>query len=287
VSSGTTSKQIAREPDAQYVGYGGMLLEGMLAVLVILCCTAGLGMGIVVDGTTLTGLEAWNSRYGVGQSWAEFKLPQMVGAFVDGGANFLSALGIPLALATGIIAVLVACFAATTLDTATRLQRYVIQELAGTLRIPPLQDKYGATGLAVVCGLCVALMPGPSGKPGTGGLILWPLFGATNQLLAGLALMVTFFYLWRRGKQVLPVAIPMIVMLIMPAWAMLWQMFNPNSGWLQTQNYLLLGFGVVIMSMQIWMVIEGLIVWKRRGECWKKPCRLWNEISRWLGEIRH
>ncbi len=266
VSSGTTSKQIASEPDAQYVGYGGMLLEGMLAVLVILCCTAGLGMGVMVDGQMLTGLEAWNSRYGVGHSWNDFRLPQTVGAFVDGGANFLTALGIPLVLATGTIAVLVACFAATTLDTATRLQRYVIQELGGTLHIAPLKDKYVATGVAVGCGLAVAMLPGPSGKLGTGGLILWPLFGATNQLLAGLALMVTFFYLWRRGKRVAPVAIPMIIMLIIPAWAMLWQMFNPESGWLWTGQFLLFGFGALIMSMQIWMVIEGLIVWqKSRG----------------------
>ncbi|MEZ5948829.1 MAG: carbon starvation CstA 5TM domain-containing protein [Planctomycetaceae bacterium] len=107
-------------------------------------------------------------------------------------------------LATGTIAVLVACFAATTLDTATRLQRYVIQEL-GTLHMAaPLKDKYVATGVAVGCGLAVAMLPGPSGKLGTGGLILWPLFGATNQLLAGLALMVTFFYLWRRGRSAWP-----------------------------------------------------------------------------------
>ncbi|MEZ5948828.1 MAG: hypothetical protein R3C12_06345 [Planctomycetaceae bacterium] len=61
-------------------------------------------------------------------------------------------------------------------------------------------------------------------------------------------------------------AIPMIIMLIMPAWAMLWQMFNPESGWLWTGQFLLFGFGALIMSMQIWMVIEGLIVWqKSRG----------------------
>ncbi|HCS55673.1 MAG TPA: carbon starvation protein A, partial [Planctomycetaceae bacterium] len=70
-------------------------------------------------------------------------------------------------------------------------------------------------------GFTVAMLPGPSGAYGTGGLILWPLFGATNQLLAGLALMVTFFYLWRRGKKVAFVAIPMCLMLLMPAWAML------------------------------------------------------------------
>jgi len=279
VSSGTTSKQIANETDAQYVGYGGMLLEGALAVLVILCCTAGLGMGVTTaDGQQLTGLAAWNSRYNPELGWEGFSLAAKVGAFVDGGANFLTAIGLPIALGTGIVAVLVACFAATTLDTATRLQRYVIQELATSLHMKPLENKYLATALAVSLGFTVAMLPGPSGAYGTGGLILWPLFGATNQLLAGLALMVTFFYLWRRGKRVLPIAIPMILMMLMPAWAMLWQMFTTTKdvntgepvGWFWStdplQCYVLFGFGVVVMTMQVWMIIEGIIVWqKARG----------------------
>ncbi len=265
VSSGTTSKQVACETDAQYIGYGGMLLEGALAVLVILCCTAGLGMGVVSEsGEMLSGIDAWHTRYNPEAGWGAFSLPAKVGAFVDGGANFLSAIAIPLEMGTGIIAVLVACFAATTLDTATRLQRYVIQELAGTLNIKPLKNMYAATGLAVVCGFAVAMLPAAPGKPyGTGGLILWPLFGATNQLLAGLAFMVTFFYLWRRGRKVAFVAIPMTLMLILPAWAMLWNMFNPQTGWLITKNYLLLGFGIVIMVIQFWMVLEGFLIWKK------------------------
>ncbi len=265
VSSGTTSKQVACETDAQYIGYGGMLLEGALAVLVILCCTAGLGMGVIGEGgEMLTGIDAWHTRYNPEAGWGAFSLSAKVSAFVDGGANFLSALGIPLVMGTGIIAVLVACFAATTLDTATRLQRYIIQELAGTLKITPMKNMYAATALAVVCGFTVAMLPAGTGKPfGTGGLILWPLFGATNQLLAGLAFMVTFFYLWRRGKKVAFVAIPMTIMLILPAWAMLWNMFNSKTGWLTTGNYLLFGFGVVIMTIQVWMIIEGLLIWKK------------------------
>ncbi|MDP7205816.1 MAG: carbon starvation protein A, partial [Pirellulaceae bacterium] len=145
VSSGTSSKQVASETDAQYVGYGAMLLEGALAVIVILACCAGVGMGVEQDGETLTGLSAWHTKYSPDGSWGTFGLPQKVGAFVEGGANFIHALGIPSRLAVGIIAVLVASFAATTLDTATRLQRYVVQELAVTLKVKPLQGKYAAT----------------------------------------------------------------------------------------------------------------------------------------------
>ena len=287
VSSGTSSKQIASESDAQYVGYGAMLLEGALAVIVILACCAGVGMGVTDEstGTFLTGQEAWRSKYQahIAQKldadgspmlkngkphmvggWGNHGLEQKVQAFIEGGANFLNALKIPLDLGIGIIAVLVASFAATTLDTATRLQRYVLQELGGTLHIKPLTNKFVATGFAVVVAGAVALLAGS--KPGAGGMMLWPLFGATNQLLAGLALMVTVFYLWRRNKPVWFALLPMLLMVAMPAWALSWQLFNTKTGWWYADNTLLICFGLGTLGLQAWMVVEALIAWpKARG----------------------
>lgn len=296
VSSGTSSKQLENETDAQAIGYGSMLLEGALAVVVILACCAGAGMGKVVEAPTsqtgavevaaaptiLTGRAAWRETYklvpkadGTARNWGDFGLPSKIAAFVDGGANFLTAIGIPFKLGIGIIAVLVACFAATTLDSATRLQRYVIQELATTLRIKPLTNMYAATGLAVVLGGAIATVPAKvGGAAGTGGLLLWPLFGATNQLLAGLALMVTTFYLWRRGKPVWFVAIPMAIMVVMPAWALLWQLFNSQSGWVGRMtdagwtwtlaDHKLLGaIGLITFALQIWMVTEAFLTWPK------------------------
>ena len=200
-------------------------------------------------------------------------MPQTVGAFVEGGANFLLSIGLPLKLGISIIAVLVACFAATTLDSATRLQRYVIQELAASVRFKPLANSYAATGLAVALAAWVALLPSTNlpeasetaRSGGTGGLILWPLFGATNQLLAGLAFLVTTFYLWRRNKPVWFAAIPMVIMLIMPAWAMLWQMFNADSGWANPAHGKthLFYVGIGILALQAWMVIESLLILPR------------------------
>ncbi|QDU86726.1 Carbon starvation protein A [Pirellulimonas nuda] len=282
VSSGTTSKQVANETDAQSIAYGGMLLEGALAVLVILACCAGVGMGRFdrqadgsylartdASGAALAGQAAWETRYNPQATWGSFGLGDTVGAFVDGGANFLGALGIPMRYAIGVIAVLVACFAATTLDTATRLQRYVIQEMAGELRISPLTNKYVATGLAVGLALALATMRGPApagggqADYGTGGLLLWPLFGATNQLLAGMALLVTAFYLWRRGRPVWFLAIPVLLMIVTPAWALAYQMFNSDTGWVSGEkpNLLLAGIGGVTMLLQVWMVIEAIIAW--------------------------
>lgn len=264
VSSGTTSKQVDKETDAQYVAYGSMLLEGGLAVMVILACTAGIGMGAFDgEGNQLVGRAAWEAQYDIGKSWSAFSLGNKVGAFVNGGGNFLGSIGIPLVLGVNMIAVLVACFAATTLDSATRLQRYVIQELAATLHVKPLTNKFIATGFAVVLAGIVAMIPAEGKGPGTGGLILWPLFGATNQLLAGLAFMVLVFYLWRRGKPVWFAAIPMVAMLIMPAWAMLWNMFRPETGWLAKGNMLLFWNGVAIMAIQAWMIVEAVLLMPR------------------------
>ena len=256
VASGTSSKQIKNETDAQYVGYGAMLLEGALAVLVILACCAGLGMGVEREGTTYTGLAAWSQYYG--GNWAEMGLPKKVGAFVEGGGNMIAALGIPLELGIGIIAVMVACFAATTLDTATRLQRYVLQELGGALNLTPLTNKYTATAVAVVSAGAMALISGPLG-PGSGGLILWPLFGAINQLLAGLAFLVVAFYLIRHNRPVYFLIVPLCLMVILPAWAMTYQII----GFYSDGNWLLVALGTLVEILQVWMLVEAILMWKR------------------------
>ena len=268
VSSGTSSKQLASEQDAQYVGYGAMLLEGGLAVVVIIACCAGVGMGRIqkdqltgqYQKTEVTGVAAWKQYYPYERTiqkeggqvtldgWSSHKLGDKLRAFIEGGANFLTAVGIPLRLGIVMIAVLVASFAATTLDTTTRLQRYVVQSLAASAQIKPLQGKYAATGFALLLGFVLAMIPNAKGVYGTGGMLLWPLFGAINQLLAGLAFMVIVFYLWRRSKPILFALIPMMVMLLMPAWALIWQLFHPEAGWIAQGNYLLMTIGIATMG---------------------------------------
>ncbi len=276
VSSGTSSKQLKREPDARFVGYGGMLAEGFLASLVILACGAGLGMGLVMEGGVLTGEEAWQNRYG---SWgAAGSLEAKVSAFVIGAANFLQALGLSREAAIALMGVLVASFAGTTLDTACRLQRYVVQELAtagrprvsgggrGGRLLAWLRNKHGAAIIAVAAAVGIACLP-PSdaewslANAGKGGLILWPLFGATNQLLAGAAFLVIAFYLWRRGRPVWFITLPTVFMLVMPLWAMVWKLFIGSSdhpSWVGEGKVLLSAIGLATIFLELWMVVEAV-----------------------------
>ncbi|WP_193210980.1 carbon starvation CstA family protein [Luteolibacter marinus] len=273
VSSGTSSKQLKCESEAQFVGYGSMLTEGFLAVLVILACGAGLGLGIpeMVDGKAtgqmLTGHAAYEARYATWQ--ASGGLGATVGAFVDGSANFLKALGISPGFAVALMGVFVASFAATTLDSACRLQRYVTQELAAQLKIKPLQNPHGATSFAVLIAGFIAAMPAPGAtwelaNLGKGGLILWPLFGATNQLLGGLAFLVILFWMWRRSLPLWFIAIPAVFMLALPATAMVLQLFAGDGAWLtgKSPNYLLGFFGVVTLSIEAWIVVEAAAAWR-------------------------
>lgn len=270
VSSGTSSKQIERETDAQFVGYGSMLTEGFLATLVILACVAGIGLGVAGDNGVLTGKEAYMGRYG---SWDAAKgLSAKVGAFVEGSANFLKAMGISPSFAVALMGVFVASFAATTLDTACRLQRYVTQELAATVGIKPLTNKHAATIFAVLLAGFIASMPVGAwsewswGSAGKGGLLLWPLFGATNQLLGGLAFMVITFWMWRRNLPVWYVVIPMIFMLILPGLAMVMNTFVGENSYLAQEKWVLLFFALATMALEVWMIFEAVTAWpKVRG----------------------
>jgi carbon starvation protein len=249
VSSGTTSKQIAHESDAQVIGYGSMLMEGMLSVFVLVAVAGGLGL--LADKGGHVGAERWAHHY---ESWGAAQgLGAKVGAFVDGSANMLYFIGVPVALGATIMGVFVACFAGTTLDTATRLQRYVISELGGGIGVKPLRNKYIATTVAVVSAGVLALYDGQ----GKGGLLLWPLFGATNQLLAALAFLVITVYLARKGKPILFTLIPFFIMLTMTAWAITYKLTDFYRDYTTNgKNLHLLIITGVIVVLEIWMIIE-------------------------------
>jgi carbon starvation protein len=252
VSSGTSAKQVRTETDSLFVGYGSMLMEGALATLVIIACAAGIGIAYTTKaGETLTGVAAWTTHY---TSWASAAgLGDAVSAVVNGSANLIAALGIPKSFAIVIMGVFVASFAGTTLDTATRIQRYVLAELFGGIKLTALTGKYVATGIAVVSAGILAFVTGASGA---GALKLWPLFGATNQTLAALALIIVALYLHAKGGAKWMIAgLPAIFMAVMTIWAVVYNQVN----YLSAHNMLLTVINICILIVAVWIVVEGVV----------------------------
>jgi len=252
VSSGTSAKQVRSEDDSLFVGYGSMLMEGVLATIVIIAVAAGIGMGYTPKGgETLIGVAAWTTHY---SSWAAAAgLGSKISAFVVGAANMIGSLGIPKGVCLVIMGVFVASFAATTLDTATRIQRYVVAELFGGLKLNFLTGRYIATFIAVGSALVLAFVTGAGGK---GALKLWPLFGAVNQTLAALVLIIITLYLQTRGGLKWVVAgLPAVFMSVMTIWAVIMN----QSKFLGAHNMLLTVINICILVVAVWIAIEGLI----------------------------
>jgi carbon starvation protein len=251
VSSGTTSKQLDKETDARPVGYIGSLGEGSLALGSIIAVTAGLAAtqsewlgNIYTDWAAASGGAAAN--------------------FVNGIAHLIAPLGISPELGQVFAAVVVVSFAATTMDTGVRLQRYIVAEIGDTYGIKALRNPTLATSVAV--GACLLLAFGahaPGGGVGTGGLVIWPLFGTTNQLLAALSLVVIAVYLRKLGRKTWPVLVPMVFLTFMTVWAML-----ANLGrWLlgEQPNYLLGTLGLVVLGAAAWMILEAMRAFGKGG----------------------
>ena len=252
VASGTSPKQVSKEPDCQFVGYGSMLLEGALAVLVIICVAAGVGMALKLnDGTVLSGTAAWEHYY---SSWIGAKgLADKIAPVVKGAANMMGALGLPETVGITLMGVFIASFAGTTLDTSVRIQRYVISELASDLRITALANRWAATSFAVLTAAALAFA---TGADGTGAMILWPLFGASNQLLAALALLVVTLYLKRKGGlKLLVTAVPCVIMLVITTFSMV----KNEMIFLEQGNWPLVIIGAGLFLLALWMTVEAVI----------------------------
>jgi carbon starvation protein len=262
VASGTSSKQVAKETDCQFVGYGSMLLESFLAVLVLVCVAAGIGMALKLDdGTILTGQAAWQHQYG---SWlGEKGLTDKIAPVVIGAANMMAKLGLPETVGITLMGVFIASFAGTTLDTSTRIQRYVVSELANDLRIPLFANRWIATTFVVLTAAGLAFA---TGADGTGAMKLWPLFGTANQLLAALALLVVTLYLKSKGgMKYIVVGLPCLIMLVITNWAMVRnEIIFLTSEKYAGEKWLLSTIGAGIFVLALWMTIEALIAFRLR-----------------------
>ncbi len=226
-----------------------MIMEGFLATLVIIAIAAGIGLGYQQDGQMLSGTAAWTNHYA---SWTAAEgLNDKVGSFVIGAANMIESIGIPFSFAIAVMGVFVTSFAATTMDSATRVQRYVVTELFDFLGVKPFKNMYFTTFVVVATAALLAFVTGADGK---GALTLWPIFGAINQTLAALALIVVTMYLKRRSVyKWLVSGIPAVFMIIMTLWASVLNEIN----FINDQNWLLVFVNGLIIVLVILVVIEG------------------------------
>jgi carbon starvation protein len=224
VSSGTTSKQIQTERDVKKVSYGAMLVEGLLAVFALAC--VGVSGGIDEGGP--------------------------VQAFARGSALFFNTIGVPQELGMTFATLAVSTFLLTTLDTCTRLTRFLLEELfdwrgAGSRYLGSLFVLL----LPALAGFATFTAPDGSVLPAWKGV--WPLFGATNQLLAALALITFVVFLKHRRIAFGFALIPAAVMVVMPVLALVMMViqYGPFSmlGGIAL-GMVVLGIYVTFMSVQ-------------------------------------
>ncbi|MFD2682154.1 carbon starvation CstA family protein [Bacillus seohaeanensis] len=244
VSSGTSSKQLNKETDARFVGYLGAVGEGALALVAIIAVI-----------TFFPNVEEFKATY----SGFTAASGAGLGVFIEGAGQLATGLGIPADIAATIVSVIIVSFAATTLDSSVRLMRYIIAELGSEYNVKPLTKTHVATTVAVVSSAALTLLPeGPKGF-GSGGYLLWPLFGTSNQLLAGISLLLISIWLKRQGRNYMATLIPMVFLMFMTLWAMIDQVIFEWSGYGEAEgNMLLFIFGSIILVFTLWILITAI-----------------------------
>ena len=225
VGSGTSSKQLNNEKDVRIIGYGAMLIEGVLAV-VALITAAYLSKGEFLDKLSTIG-------------------PTNV--FAEGVGTFMAKFGIPFEAGKTFIALSVSAFALTSLDTATRLARFIFQEYfedPTKEKQSPLTNMYVSTTITVILGAILAV---------GGYSVIWPIFGSANQLLSALALMAVALWLKKQKRTYSMLTIPMIFMLIVTLCALV--LLAKNN--IASGNYILVGFSVALFILAIVLAVHG------------------------------
>lgn len=259
IASGTTSKQISNIKHTKIIGYGSMLGEATLALASIIAAVAGISLVGKCNLPSIGYVEnlSWNIYY---DTWAHTATNKAT-AFVLGGGALIESLGFSSELAKTITAVLVISFAATTLDTATRVQRFILTEVGISINNKVLKNRYFATLVAILPALFLTLwnVTDPiTGLKIKAGWALWPLFGASNQMLAALILLMMSIYFWKKKKQIVPLIIPFVFITITTFISLV---INANT--FINNNLLLFAIEIIFIILIIWMIYEGFKVYRK------------------------
>lgn len=243
VASGTTSKQITTEKHILPVGYGSMLVEGLLAIMA------------VISVAYLAG----------GDMEETIRMKKPVVAFAVGLAHFSARLGIPQDAGEGLFMLAISAFLLTTLDTATRLGRFAWQELflprhGDDKEVAGLHgavsNRFVATLLVLVGAGFLVMMKStaPDGTPIPGWKTIWPVFGASNQLLAALTLLVVTVILQKKKKNFLVTLVPMIFMMVVCLWALCGLFMNNARG--VKVNWALMVATIFLVVMAVVLIVQ-------------------------------
>jgi carbon starvation protein len=235
VSSGTTSKQLYKESDARVVGYGAMLLEGLVAVLALAT------LMMIPKGEAILSTD-----------------PNLI--YANGLAKYLGLIGINFNVAFAFALLAFSTFVYDTLDVCTRLARYILQELLGW---KTRKGAFIATLITLSLPLEILLLTKTKGY-----LVAWPIFGTSNQLLASLILLAISVWLIRSGKNAIYSIIPMLFMMVVTMWSLVLQFLPflkslPDlfAGAAVKPDTLISGiFGIILFILSIWLIFEAINV---------------------------
>ncbi|CEN22673.1 MAG: carbon starvation protein A [Paeniclostridium sp.] len=233
VGSGTSSKQLYKESDSKKIGYGAMLIEGLLAIVALIT-------------VAYISNKQFGSLLGNGGP---------VNVFSEGIANFMMSFGIPFSVGKTFTSLAISAFALTSLDTATRLGRFIFQEFFDTTNPDekeskkstnknPLTNMYISTIITVVCSGLLAVM---------GYEKIWPIFGSANQLLAAIALMAIAIWLANSKKSFKEFIIPIIFMFIVTIVSLCLNI-KANIG----VNYALVIIAVLLLILALILIKEAI-----------------------------
>jgi carbon starvation protein len=234
VGSGTTSKQLSSEKHGRFIGYGGMIAEALLALLVII----------------FVGSLSWNSG---SLNFLSSLEGSWVLAFGNGIGNVISSLNIPFlgfAVASLIGVFMVNQFILTSIDTSTRISRMVI---ADTFKKKIFQNKLFGILLTIIPAYLLAITSSYTN--------IWRLFGSSNQLIAAIALITISAYFVEHKKKIRFLIIPTAFMMITTLIALIYELFNKN-GYLLTGNWLLSIISMILIFLALIVSYEGIKVFK-------------------------
>jgi len=230
IANGISARQLKLETDARYIGYGGALALGLLAL-----------SAIIIGGTGFASAEEWGQHYA---AWESFKdLSTVLASYVNGFARLASAVGLDQAFARTLAALVVLGLLVATLEAGLRLQKQILTGL--TERYPSLlpgKEKF-LIGIAAGMSALLALADGR----GHGGMALWPVFGVADQILAVLGFTLLALVLRQLQRPLAVVILPLIFLLAVSNWALVEQMRQ----WWAADDWILLALGTILILMEI------------------------------------